>query len=60
MSKKFYTSDLHIGHKAILTFDNRPFFTLKEMHEAIIKNWNELFQIMILFMSSVICFGITV
>lgn len=41
MSKKFYTSDLHIGHKAILTFDNRPFFTLKEMHETIIKNWNE-------------------
>ena len=41
MSKKFYTSDLHIGHKAILTFDNRPFLTLKEMHETIIKNWNE-------------------
>lgn len=39
---KFYISDLHIGHKAILTFDNRPFFTLKEMHEALIENWNSV------------------
>lgn len=42
MSKKFYISDLHIGHKAILTFDNRPFFTLKDMHETIIHNWNKV------------------
>ena len=40
--EKFYISDLHIGHKAILAFDNRPFFNLKEMHEAIIKNWNRV------------------
>lgn len=36
--KKFYTSDLHIGHKNILKFDNRPFFNLEEMKETIINN----------------------
>lgn len=37
---KFYISDLHIGHANVLQFDNRPFFTLTEMHQAIINNWN--------------------
>lgn len=40
MNRKFYISDLHIGHKAILAFDNRPFSSLAEMHQIIIKNWN--------------------
>lgn len=37
---KFYISDIHIGHKNILTFDNRPFFTLEEMRDCLIANWN--------------------
>ena len=37
----FYISDLHFGHKNCLSFDKRPFFTLKEMEEELIKRWNE-------------------
>ena len=37
----YYISDLHFGHKNVLKFDNRPYFTLTEMKEDIIKKWNE-------------------
>ena len=37
----YYISDLHFGHKNVLKFDNRPYFTLTEMKEDIIKRWNE-------------------
>lgn len=36
----YYISDLHLFHKAVLQFDNRPFHTIEEMHEAIIEKWN--------------------
>ena len=36
----FYTSDLHIGHKNALRFDNRPFETIDEMERTIIERWN--------------------
>ena len=29
----YYISDLHFGHKSILKFDNRPYFTLTEMKD---------------------------
>lgn len=42
--KKFYMSDLHIGHKSIIGFDRRPFSSLDEMTEKIIANWNKTFS----------------
>lgn len=44
MAKIFYIADLHIGHKDILAFDNRPFFDLRNMRETIIKNWNTIVE----------------
>ena len=40
----YYISDLHLNHKNVTAegrnFDNRPFQTIKEMHEVIKNNWN--------------------
>lgn len=40
MSKDFYISDWHYGHKNCLAFDNRPFLTVEEMNKALIERWN--------------------
>ena len=33
-------SDLHLFHEASIRFDNRPFGSLEEMHEAVVSRWN--------------------
>ena len=40
---KFYTSDLHLDHSSMLKFEpeSRPFNTIDEMNEALIKKWND-------------------
>lgn len=38
--KTFFTSDLHFGHENVLKFDERPFQSVAEMDEELIKRWN--------------------
>jgi len=38
----FFTSDLHLNHKKILLYENRPYEDVREMNEALIKNWNSV------------------
>ena len=37
----FFTSDHHFNHSNILTYCARPWATVEEMNEGLIKNWNE-------------------
>ena len=36
----FYISDLHLGHKNCISFDNRPYTDVDEMAEDIVARWN--------------------
>jgi calcineurin-like phosphoesterase family protein len=36
----FYISDTHFGHANILHFDNRPFGSVADMEDEMVKRWN--------------------
>ena len=40
--KIYFTADWHLGHFSCLKLDNRPFQSLHQMHETLIKNFNYL------------------
>lgn len=42
MTKTFFTSDIHFGHANIIKYCNRPYTSVDEMNEDIIKGWNEV------------------
>lgn len=38
----FWTSDTHFSHRRIIEYTNRPFSSIEEMNETLIRNWNSV------------------
>ena len=37
----WFTADLHLGHRNIVDYCNRPFHDVHAMNDALVENWNE-------------------
>ena len=54
----YFTSDLHFCHANIIRFCKRPFTSVEEMNEVLIKNWNSVVkEDSIVFILGDFCFG---
>ena len=42
VTKVFFTSDTHFGHRNIIKYCNRPYQNIDEMHSEMIMNWNRV------------------
>lgn len=38
---RFFTADLHLGHRNIIEYCSRPFLDVDEMNAALVDRWNE-------------------
>ncbi len=38
----YFTSDLHLGHEAVIRMQNRPFANADEMNRMLIENYNSV------------------
>ena len=39
---RFFTSDLHLGHENIIGYCNRPYDSVDEMNEDLVRRWNQV------------------
>lgn len=39
---KYFTSDFHFNHANVIKYCNRPFETVDQMNEVLLKAWNEV------------------
>ena len=38
----YFTADLHFYHENVISHASRPFSSVEEMNEALIRNWNKI------------------